>query len=99
MFAAGRTSVLLGAAHLVRAIDELLDAAEWEPFLVMLPRLRAAFERLHSRQRHALAGRVAEQFGLAEAEELLRLDTSLGAARLFAEIDEAVDRILTDWEL
>ena len=46
MLAVSRTSILLGADALVAAVDDLLKAAEWDPFLVMLPRLRAAFERL-----------------------------------------------------
>jgi hypothetical protein len=99
MLATCRTSVFLGADHLVAAIDELVKAAEWEAFLVMLPRLRAAFERLHDRQRDSLADRVARRYGLKEMEDLTELRTSVGAAALFAEIDREVARILEIWDL
>ena len=99
MLAAGRTSVLLGAEHLVAAIDELLCAAEWDSFLVMLPRLRAAFERLHGRQRDSLADRVARCHGLKEAKDLTELRTSVAAAALFARVDQAVDQIMQRWDL
>ena len=48
ILAVSRTSIMLGADALILALDELLRAAEWEPFLVMVPRLRAAFERMHA---------------------------------------------------
>jgi hypothetical protein len=94
-----RTSLLLGADHLVGAVDELLRVAEPEAFLVMLPRLRAAFERLHDRQRLTLADRVARRYGIKASEDLTRLGTSLAAGVLMARIDEQVGRILADWDL
>ncbi len=99
MLAVCRTSVLLGADHLVAAIDELLRAAEWPTFLVLLPRLRAAFERLHHRQRDSLADRVARRYGLREGEQLTELHTSVAAAAQFADIDQEVARILRGWDL
>jgi hypothetical protein len=89
-----RTSILLGADVLIAAVDELLRAAEWEPFLVMLPKLRAAFERLHERDKDSLAARVAERYGLAEAEAVTDLRTSVGAAARIARIDQQVAEIM-----
>jgi hypothetical protein len=99
LMAAGRTSVLLGADHLVSAIEDLLNAADHEAFLVMLPRMRSAFQRLHERQRLTLADRVAVRHGLKEGETLLRLATSLEAGVLLARLDEQAGRILAEWEL
>lgn len=98
ILAVSRTSILLGADALIGALDELLRAADWEPFLTMLPRLRAAFERLHAGQRDSLAARVAQRYGLAEQESLTELRTSVGAAALFAQIDRQVAEIMTRWE-
>jgi hypothetical protein len=97
ILAVSRTSILLGADALVAAIDELLSAADWESFLLLLPRLRAAFERLHERDRDALAQRVAVLHGLAGAEDVTELRTSVGAAARIARIDQEVDRIMQDW--
>ena len=70
MLAVSRTSILLGADALVAAVDDLLKAAEWDPFLVMLPRLRAAFERLSNSHRDSLAATVAKRYGLGSAAEV-----------------------------
>jgi hypothetical protein len=96
VLSASRTSILLGADALIAAVDELLRAAGWEPFLVMLPKLRAAFERLHERDRDSLAARVAERYGLAEAEAVTELRTSVGAAARLARIDRQVAEIM-EW--
>lgn len=97
ILAVSRISILLGADALIAAIDELLRAAEWEPFLVMVPRLRAAFERLHERQVDSLAARVAQRYGLAETETLTELRTSVGAAAWIARIDHQVADIMAPW--
>jgi hypothetical protein len=99
VLAVSRTSILLGADSLVGAVDELLRAAGWEDFLVMLPRMRAAFERLHERQRDSLAGCVAARYGLAEAEEVTELRASVVAAARLARIDQQVARIMQEWDL
>ena len=97
ILAVSRTSILLGADVLVGAIDELLRAAAWEPFLTILPRLRAAFEALHEGQRDALAQRVAIRYGLAGADEATDLRTSVAAAARIARIDRQVARIMEQW--
>jgi hypothetical protein len=97
MLAASRTSLLLGADHLVNAVDDLLAAADHDAFLVMLPRLRSAFGRLHERQRQTLADRVAQRHGLKEPEQLTRLSTSVAAGVLLARLDERAGRILSEW--
>jgi hypothetical protein len=92
-----KTAVLLGATSLVAAVDELLRVADRETFLGMAPRLRAAFEALHERQKDTIASNVAELYGLKEIETLRKLTTSVGAARLMAELDAAVAGIMEKW--
>ncbi len=92
-----KTAILLGATALVAAIDELLRAADGETFLNLVPRLRAAFETLHERQKDSLAAVVAELYGLKESESLRTLATSVGAARLMAELDAEAATILGAW--
>lgn len=101
IMAVSRSSLLLGANDLIAAIDELLQAADWDAFLTMAPRLRAAFERLHQRHVDTLAECVARRYGLTEEEaaSLTELRTSVGAAALFARIDAEVARIMQEWEL
>ena len=99
VLAVSRTSVMLGADSLVAAIDQLLRAAEWNVFLTMLPRLRAAFDRLHDRQVDSLASCVARKYGLTEEarDRLIDLKTSIGAAALIADIDRRVAEIMRKW--
>ncbi len=99
MLAVSRTSLMLGADCLVAAVDDLLKAAEWEPFLVMLPRLRAAIERLSNMQKESLAATVAKRYGLAGAEDVRALSGSLAATALVARLDAAVAATLKDWPL
>ncbi len=99
MLAVSRTSILLGADALIGAVDDLLKAADWEPFLVMLPRLRAAFERLSNSHRDSLAATVAKRYGLGSAAEVRTLKSSLGATALVARLDAAVAAALKDWPL
>ena len=99
MLAVSRTSIMLGADALVGAVDDLLKAAEWEPFLVMLPRLRAAFERLSNPHRDSLAATVAKRYGLGSVAEVRTLRGSLGATALVARLDAAVAAALKDWPL
>ena len=96
-FAVAKTSILLGAGELVAAIDELIRTATWDQFVVLLPRVRHAFERLHDRQRMTFAGRVAESYGLREATEVAKLSTSVGAAVQMAAIDTEVAAIMKEW--
>ncbi len=99
VLAVSRTSIMLGADAIVKAMDELLRAAEWEVFLTMLPRMRAAFERMHARQVDSLAAVVARMYGLSEdqRESLLELNTSVGAAAVIADIDRRVSELMQNW--
>jgi hypothetical protein len=99
MLAVSRTSILLGADALVAAVDDLLQAAEWDPFLVMLPRLRAAFERLNEPQRDSLAATVARRYGLDSVEDVRSMSGTLAATALVARLDAAVATVLKDWPL
>jgi hypothetical protein len=99
ILAVSRTSLLVNPDDLVVALDDLLQAAEWDPFLVMLPRLRAAFERLHRHQRDAVAANVAERYGLKKSRQLTELSTSVAAAAWIARLDARVAEIMTTWEL
>lgn len=92
-----RTAILLGATSLVAAVDELLRTAQNDTFLNTVPRLRAAFETLHERQRDSVASCVAELYGMKESESLRTLTTSLGAAHLMAELDAEAAAILGEW--
>jgi hypothetical protein len=92
-----KTAILLGAGSLVKAVDELLRAAQGDTFLCVVPRLRAAFETLHERQRDSLAVHVAELYGLKESQSPRTLATSVGAARLMAELDAEATAILGQW--
>ena len=96
-FAVARTSILLGAGELVAAIDELIRTASWDQFVVLLPRVRHAFERLHERQRLTFSERVAEAYGIKEAAEVATLGTSIGAAVQRAAIDAEVAGIMKEW--
>jgi len=92
-----RTAILLGAKALVTAVDELLGAATHETFLNIVPRLRAAFETLHERQKDSVAAHVAEIYGLKESDSLRTLTSSVGAARLMADLDGQVAAIMQEW--
>ncbi len=96
-FAVAKTSILLGAGELVTAIDELIRTATWDQFVVLLPRVRHAFERLHDRQRMTFSERVAEAYGIKEAVEVAKLHTSVGAAVRMASIDAEVAAIMKEW--
>ncbi|MEX0716414.1 MAG: DUF5682 family protein [Planctomycetaceae bacterium] len=98
VFCVSRASILLGAQSLVAALDELLRAAEWESFLVMLPRLRGAFERLHAGQRDSVAATVARRYGLKDAKSIVELRTSVGAAARIATIDRRVAELMRGWD-
>jgi hypothetical protein len=65
----------------------------------MLPRLRAAFERLHRHQRDSVAANVAERYGLKKSQQLTELTTSVAAAAWIARLDARVGTIMTAWEL
>jgi hypothetical protein len=95
-----KTALMLGADPIVRAIDELLRAASWEQFMVMLPRTRGAFEAVHERSRVALADRVASMYGLTDddAAAVTKLETSVGAAVKISEIDARVAEIMKEWD-
>ena len=97
VLAVSRTSVMLGADALIAAVDELLRAAPWDAFLLMLPRLRAAFEQLHQRQRDALAERVAVRYGLAEGSTVAELHMSVATATALAQVDRRVAEIMQKW--
>lgn len=92
-----KTAILLGAKSLVAAVDELLRIAQGETFLNIVPRLRAAFESLHERQRDSIAMHVAELYGMKEDASLRKLTTSVGAARLMAELDAEAAAIYSRW--
>ena len=100
VMATSRTAIMLGAQSLVESFDVLLRAASWDQFLIMLPRTRKAFERLHDRSRVAFADRVAELYGLREGEgdKLAKLDTSVGAAAWMARIDARVAEVMKEWD-
>lgn len=92
-----RTSILIGAEELIGALDELLKKAQWENFLSMLPRLRAAFDHLHEGQRCSLAEQVAKKYGLVDAASITEFITSSSTAVELARIDAMVAEIMKEW--
>lgn len=92
-----RTSILIGADELIAALDELLQKAQWENFLSMLPRLRAAFDHLNEGQRCSLAEQVAKKYGLVSAESITDFITSQSTAVELARIDAMVAEIMKEW--
>lgn len=100
MLATCRTAVLLGADAIVGAIDELLKAAAWEQFLVLLPRARGAFEAMHDRTRVSLADRVAVRYGLTveAADTIAKLETSSDAATRLVALDAKVAEMMKAWD-
>ena len=98
LLSVSRTSIITGSPLLIEAIEQLLLSADEDSFMIMLPKLRHAFENLHRRSKSAVAKKVAERHGLAEAEELLTLNTSAEAAAVIARLDGEVDRIMKEWE-
>lgn len=99
MLAVSRTSIMLGADNLITAIEALLRAADEQSFLTMLPRIRAAFERLHDHDRDSIALRVAEMHGLKEAKHLTALNTSHEAALIITRIDRQANEIMNRWAM
>ena len=97
MLAVARSAIMLGSEALVGAIDRLFASADWPAFTTMLPRLRDAFGKLQHGQRQALAAQVADLLGLSTGRELTTLNTSVGAAVLFAEVDAEVAAIMHAW--
>jgi hypothetical protein len=95
-----RTSLLLGADALVAAIDELVKVADWEQFLLLLPRARAAFEAMHDRTRVSLADRVAVRYGLRaeHGDAIATMTTSVAAAAELARLDAKVAEMMKVWE-
>ncbi len=92
-----RTAIMLGGEHLVRVINTLFEAADWESFLVMLPHMRGAFEHLHERQRDNLAEMVARRHGLMDAAQITEIGTSMEAGAIIARIDQQVAEIMKHW--
>jgi len=99
LVATSKTAILLGAEPLVKAIDQLLRAASWDDFMILIPRARVAFEDMHDRTRVALADRVAEIYGLGEASSaaLVTLPSS-GAAERLVRLDSMAEAIMKEWE-
>lgn len=96
VMAASRASILLEADVLVGAIDRLLHAADPDAFLTMLPRLRAAFERLAEGSRREFASCVATRYGLASPRILKRPLRTTNV--LAAVLDERTAAIMKEWE-
>jgi hypothetical protein len=97
IMAVSRTSILLGADPLITAVDELLRLADYQQFLIMLPRMRSAFERLHESQRDSFAQTVARRYGLEDSDAFTELTTSLETAAFIAHIDFKVAEIMKGW--
>ena len=89
-----RAAIATGSGPVAGALTELLDAVEWETFLMMLPKLRAGFEGLGRRVRGEFSKKVAVEIGLESGAELTRLATSAATAALIASADRRAEEIL-----
>jgi hypothetical protein len=100
LVATSKTAMLLGAEPLVHAIDQLLRAATWDDFMILLPRARGAFEGMHDRSRVALADRVAVIYGLSadEAQAITSLPTTQSGVDRLIRLDAAAEAIMQQWE-
>ncbi len=90
--------MMTGSPQLIDAIEALFKHTEHDVFLVMLPKMRGAFETLDRHSTRAIADKVAQQHGLKESTELLSLNTSVETASLMAKLDTQVSRIMQEWE-
>ncbi len=97
MLAASRTSIVLGGDAFVEAIDKLLRAVEWEAFMIMLPKLRAAITRIDSRAASGFAQKVARKYGLQPGDTFKHLPRALNI--LAVRLDEETSRIMESWKL
>ncbi|ETR68172.1 MAG: hypothetical protein OMM_10795 [Candidatus Magnetoglobus multicellularis str. Araruama] len=97
LMSVSRISIMLGASQIIESIEKLLTVSDWDSFLVMLPKMRSAFERLHKSQRDNIADLVAQRNGLQDADQLTELNTSVEAAVIIARIDKQVSEIMQDW--
>lgn len=100
MLQTSRTAIMLGADAIVGAIDELIRAAAWDQFLILLPRTRGAFEAMHDRIRVSVADRVATRYGLRaeEGDTIARLETTVEAAQQLVALDAKVAEMMKSWE-
>ncbi len=64
----------------------------------MVPKMRAAFERLHGSQLDNVADTVAKQYGLKDSDSLTELHTSVEGAAMIVEIDNRVAQIMAKWD-
>jgi len=98
MLSVSRTSLLTGSPKLIEAMESLFKYAEHEQFLVMLPQLRSAFNKMAKQSKLAIADKVAQHHGLKESTKLLKLNTSVEAAVLISKIDAEVHQIMQAWD-
>ncbi|MCK5889374.1 MAG: hypothetical protein KAG19_05470 [Methylococcales bacterium] len=97
LLSVSRTSIVTGSPQLIEAIEELFKQANHESFLIMLPKIRQAFEKMNTQSKHAIADKVAQKHGLKKSVDLVALNTSLEAALLISQIDGQVDKIMQKW--
>ena len=95
--AVSRTALMLGSAAIVGAVDTVLRSVPPESFMVMVPRLRAAFEQVSSGQRLGVAEQVARRYGEGEEVVMHTLGVSVETAALLAELDAQVAVLLEGW--
>ncbi|NOQ64061.1 MAG: hypothetical protein GQ582_06075 [Methyloprofundus sp.] len=98
LLSVSRTSIITGSPQLIEAIEELFKHADHQSFLIMLPKIRQAFEAIQPQSKYAIADKVAQRHGLKSSVELVELNTSLEAAVLIADIDKQVDKIMQEWD-
>lgn len=98
MLSVSRSSLLTGSPLLITALESLLIQADQETFLMLLPKLRHAFEKMPRQGKNVLAEQVAKRHGLTSTDALLTLNWSLAAATLIATIDQQVANLMQEWD-
>jgi len=89
-------NIFLGSTRLLRAVNEVLGALDWERFKRILPDLRRAFTQFIPTEIDQIGQRVSETVGL-DAAPPRDLPVPEAMAALAAESDRAVAAVLDGW--
>ncbi len=98
LLSVSRSSIVTGSPQLIESIEQLLKKADQDSFLIMLPKLRQAFENMSYQNKNRIADKVAQKHGLKTSIDLMVLNTSVEAAVIISQIDRQVDKIMKEWD-
>jgi hypothetical protein len=89
-------SIFMGNPRLLRAVNRVLEALDWETFKVILPDLRRAFTQFIPAEIDAISVLVAEEIGIDDAPPS-DLPVPATVSRLTAAADARVATRLKEW--